>query len=100
MHRVRPVSYTHLTLTPEVPQKDKNEMMVPYYAGGLIRPGYAYRIKAAIYQTSSTGDVLVSKEDALQPGGYRTSNIVNWKSISPEKDSQAMVQDVYKRQMY
>lgn len=81
-----------ITLTPEVPQKDKNEMMVPYYAGGLIRPGYAYRIKAAIYQTSSTGDVLVSKEDALQPGGYRTSNIVNWKSISPEKDSQAMVQ--------
>lgn len=84
-----------ITLIPADPQKNNNEMMVPYYAGGLIRPGYAYRIKAAIYQKGEdeTTYTLVSKKDDVnQPDGYRVSNVETWKSASAEADRQAMVQ--------
>lgn len=83
-----------ITLTPAKPQKNNNEMMVPYYAGGLIRPGYAYRIKAAIYQENDKKEyILVSKKDDVnQPGGYRVSNIETWESASAENDRQTMVQ--------
>lgn len=82
-----------ITLTPAKPQTGNNEMMIPYYAGGLIRPGYAYRIKAAIYQQSGDGYTLVSdKTLASQPDGYRVSNVVTWSSMSLKENPQAMVQ--------
>lgn len=69
-------------------------MMIPYYAGGVIRPGYAYRIQAAIYQRGADDKyALVSKTNtATQPDGYRVSNVESWKSASLKDDPQALVQ--------
>lgn len=82
-----------IKLTPDALRKGDNTMTLPYYAGGVIRPGYAYRIKAAIYQMTDNGYALVSRIDAKnQPDGYRTSKVVNWNSMDPENDAQRIVQ--------
>lgn len=83
-----------ITLLPAAVTKGTNEMMFPYYAGGLIRPGYSYRIKAGIYQRQ-TGDTyrLVSKKIAdKQPDGFCVSEPQTWKSQSLDTDQQALIQ--------
>ena len=80
-----------LTISPEAAFTGRNRMDMKYYAGGVIRPGYAYRVSARVFQKIGDSWQSISKADENnQEFVYSSAKV--WNSIDFDLDPNMMIQ--------
>lgn len=84
--------YNKALLTdPAAATKGRNRLTMNYYAGGVIRPGYVYRISARVFQEDNGTWEMISKETGSDQGfTYSTPTV--WNKLKYNLDKNIMLQ--------
>lgn len=85
--------YNKALLTdPAAATKGRNRLTMNYYAGGVIRPGYVYRISARVFQELDDHTwEMISKETGSDQGfTYSTPTV--WNKLKYDLDKNIMLQ--------